>query len=118
MALEEIGGVETTSGISRLTTEFLFWHITSETDFSAATPEVAFMVNNTTKPTELDWNAATMVKNPDNIAQDSIRLLVGPGVGGVDLTPADTNAVTYSVWIRLTTVDEKFVRRAGTLLVR
>jgi len=117
MALEEIGGVESTSGISRLTTEYLYWHITSDSSFSAATAEVAFMPQNTTKPQEVDWNTATMTTNPDNVSQESIQLLVGPQ-GGVDLTPGTENAVTYSVWVRLTTGTERFVRRAGTLLVR
>lgn len=118
MALEEIGGVEATSGISRLTTEYLYWHITSDDDFSLDTAEVAFMPSNTTKPAEIDWNPATIVANPDDATQDSVRLLVGPDTGGIDLSPETSSAVTYSVWVRITTASERFVRRAGTLLVR
>lgn len=117
MALEEIGGAEPTSGISRLTTEYLYWHMTTEQDFSGDTAEVAFMPQSTTKPGVSDWTAADIVTNPDDGAQNSVRLLVGPG-GAKDLTPVGDTAVTYSVWIRITTVSETFVRRAGTLLVR
>lgn len=116
MALQEVGGTEVTSGISRLTTEYLYWLITSDEDFSADTAEVAFMESNTVKPGIGDWNAADIVPNPDVPTQDSVRLLVGPS-GGVDLTPPQDNTI-YSVWIRITTVSETFVRRAGTLLVR
>lgn len=117
MALEEIGGVETTSGISRLTTEYLYWHLTSDNDFSGDTASVAFMASGSTKPGGSDWTVADIVPNPDDSAQDSVRLLVGPD-GEKDLTPGGDSATTYNVWIKLTTVSETFVRRAGTLLVR
>lgn len=116
MALQEVGGTESTSGISRLTTEYLFWLIDSDEDFTTDTAEVAFMAGSDIKPATEDWNAASIVPNPDNETQLSVRLLVGPS-GGVDLTPVENNT-TYSVWIRITTASETFVRRAGTLLVR
>lgn len=116
MALEEIGGTETTSGISRLTTEYLFWLIESDEDFTNDTGSVAFMAGSDVKPTVTDWNPADIVPNPDDPAQLSVRLLVGPD-GGVDLTPETSNTV-YSVWVKVVTASETFVRRAGTLLVR
>lgn len=116
MALQEVGGTETTSGISRLTTEYLFWLVDSDEDFSTDAAQVAFMAGTDIKPAVNDWNPADIVPNPDNAAQTSVRLLVGPA-GGIDLTPETSNTV-YSVWIKITTASETFVRRAGTLLVR
>jgi hypothetical protein len=117
MALQQVGGTEQKSGVSRLTSEYLYWIITSDDDFSAATAEVAFLPNSAdTKPEVGDWSVADIVANPDNSEQSAVRLLVGPN--GKDLTPQTTGPVTYRVWIKIDTQSEQFVRSAGTLLVR
>lgn len=117
MALQQIGGVEAKSGISRLTTEYLYWRIDTEDDFSNDTASVAFLPDAEGKPDAGDWSIAEIVVDPDDATYSAVRLLVGPD-GGENLTPVDTNSVTYRVWIKIETGTETFVRTAGTLLVR
>lgn len=118
MALEVVGGFEAKDGISRLTTEYLYWPLTTDDDFSAATASAAFLETNTSKPGSADWVTAEVVTNPDDVTSQAVRLLVGPELTGYDLTPATSDTLTYYVWVKLATSTEVIVRRAGTLQVR
>jgi hypothetical protein len=128
MALENIGGTEATSGISRKTTEYLYWVFTEAPDLAGTTTYVAFVEGQNDKPEGIaastpaalgEWITAPVVENPDNAAQDALRLLVGPGPGAdITLTPGGTTPVTYRVWARIDIGDEQIVRRMGTLTVR
>jgi hypothetical protein len=117
MALQQVGGVETKTGISRLTREYLYWRITSNNNVQSASAEVAFVSTVDGRPAENDWTPATIVADPDDATKSAIRLLVGPG-GVIDLSPPTDVELTYRVWIRITIGTEQIVRRVGTLLVR
>jgi hypothetical protein len=117
MALQQVGGAESKSGISRLTREYLYWRIQSNNDLSGAAASVAFVIDDTGRPTTENWTAADIVPDPDDGTKFAIRLLVGPNTDR-DLTPVSTDAVTYRVWIKLEIGSESIVRRVGTLLVR
>jgi hypothetical protein len=117
MALQVVGGTEATSGISRLTKEYLYWIITSVNDLSGTTASMAFMEDAVTRPAPADWVDADIVDNPDNAAQKAIRILIGPG-GDKELTPPTDATITYRAWVKLDTAVESIVRQAGTLIVR
>jgi hypothetical protein len=116
MALQVVGGAEPTSGISRLTEEFLYWIITTQSDIEGSDVYLAFMGSDQGKPGPADWNQGELVPNPDNPNQRAIKLKIG--ASGVDLTPPTAASVTYRVWARIETAVENIVRRAGTLTVR
>lgn len=116
MALQNIGGSTEKSGISRLTTEYIYWNITSEADLGSASAQVAFTTEG--KPAGGDWNSAEIVSTPGASEQNSVRILVGPDYDGVDLDPTTTEPQTYDVWVKIDTGSEAIVRRAGTLKVR
>lgn len=114
MALDKVDA----RGISRLSTENLYWPIVSDEDFSDADAYVAFVVGDE-HPSPGDWVDASVVENPDDAEQQAVELLVGPG--GEDLSPDDQNMSVYSVWVRLDTgipTQQDFVRQAGRLAVR
>lgn len=117
MALEVVGGTEEKSGISRLTTEYLYWPIVSDDDLSGAVASVAFKTG-TGKPAAGEFETAAVVPNPDDGTQDAVRCLVGPELTGVDLTPDTADSTTYRVWVKLETGSENIVRLAGNLVVR
>lgn len=124
MALEQVGGVEQKSGISRLTLEHLFWKVESDNDLTSATAAVAFAPNTAlAKPVAQDFVVAEIVPDPDDPLANAVRLLVGPA-GDKDLTPATDDPVTYRVWVRINilgagdVVQQSIVRSVGTLLVR
>ena len=117
MALKVIGGTEEKSGISRLTTEYIYWPIISDDDFLGTTASVAFKTG-TGKPAPGDFNSAEVVPNPDDPTGQAVRCLVGPELTGVDLSPATAEPATYRVWVRLATGSENIVRLAGNLVVR
>lgn len=116
MALDKVDA----RGISRLSTEYLYWPIVSDEDFSDANAYVAFVVGDEhPEPVESPWVPASIVENPDDAEQQAVELLVGPD--GEDLSPADQNMVVYRVWVRLDTgieTQQDFVRQAGRLAVR
>lgn len=127
MALEQVGGAEQKSGISRLTLEHLYWKVLSNNNLTNAEAEVAFMPNTvTTKPGAADFSPAMIVADPDNEGAKAVRLLVGPG-GDEDLTPETDDPATYRVWVRINiwndiitkdTLEQSIVRNVGTLVVR
>ena len=117
MALETVGGASPQDGISRLTTEYIYWKIVSDTDFVGAAVYVAFKEESGDKPSEQDWNSGDLLEHPDDPESDAIRILVGPD-GGVDLTPETSAPKTYRVWLRIDTQEENIIRSAGTLKVR
>lgn len=119
MALQQVGGTEEKTGISRLTTEYLYWIIESSNSFTepADTPYIAFIDADGGKPQTSDWNQASFETSPDDPEKLSIRLLVGPE-GGKDLTPTGSLPLTYKVWARIDTASENFVRLVGNLTVR
>ena len=127
MALEQIGGAEQKSGISRLTLEHLYWRVLSNNNLSNAEAEVALTPNSvTTKPAAEAFTTAEIVTDPDNEAQKAVRLLVGPG-GDKTLTPSTDEPETYRVWIRINiwdsiteknNLEQSIVRSVGTLVVR
>ena len=117
MALETVGGTSPQDGISRLTTEYIYWKIVSDENFSSADAYVAFKEESGDKPSEQDWEAAEILEHPDDPENDAIRVLVGAD-GGVDLTPETASPQTYRVWLRIDTLEENIVRSAGTLKVR
>lgn len=139
MELEQVGGIKSKTGISRLTTEYLYWHIDSDYDFSSALAHIAFVENTRNSMPSLykepaveesgeesgesgeesdQWYEASIVQRPDGEDGWSVQALIGPA-GGIDLSPDGENPLVYKVWIRLETNDgQAFVRLAGSLAVR
>jgi hypothetical protein len=118
MALQVVGGATTKTGISRLTTEYLYFGITSNNDMTNATAEVAFKVAGVGKPEASDWYPAEVVQTPGSLTQNSLRILVGPDGSAVNLTPPTSSEATYDVWARISRGVERIVRPMGTLKVR
>ena len=114
MALEQVGGTEARSGISRLTTEYIYWPILSGDGLDGTNTSIGFAAGQG-EPTI--WNPAEVVPNPDDPAQNVIRLLVGPD-GGVDLSPDEGQSKTHRVWVKINFGAESIVRFIGTLVVR
>jgi len=94
--------------ISTLTTEYLFWVITSPDNLVGNTCEVAFVEGSET-PSAGDWNNADVVEKTEGQAA---RILVGPEGGELILSPGQ-----YNVWIKITDNPEVPVRRVPTVLV-
>jgi hypothetical protein len=118
MALQVVGGAAAKTGISRLTTEYLYFGILSNNNFDGATVEVAFKVAGSGKPQSADWTQAEIVPTPGNASQNSIRVFVGPDGGGVDLTPSGDSEANYEIYARISRGAERIVRPLGTLRVR
>lgn len=118
MPLQVVGGTTPKSGISRLTTEFLYWTLTTSIDLSDANAEIAFIDDEQTKPSSQDWYVADIMPTPGDEDTPAVRILVGPENGDADLTPPTSEQVVYYVWVKIIKDVETIVRRAGTLLVR
>ena len=101
--------------ISRLTTEYLFWDITTPNDLSSSTVELAFMDSPNNIPESSDWLSADLIDAP---AEPKIRKLVGPENDGHDLTPSSSNEEDYQVWAKVIDNPEVPVRRLGVVTVQ
>ncbi len=98
-------------GISKLTTEYLYWEIDTATNLDDVTSEVAFIdESNGGEPLDEDWVTAELVDHPLDPDHKAVRLLVGPWDGS-NGSPYELESGDYTVWIRLTTDTERIVRR-------
>jgi len=119
MALQIVGGKISKEGMSRLTTEYVYWPIVTDTTIDeSVTAELAFVDDSKIKPSTGDWTGAEIVVNPDDVQQNALRLLIGPEGGDKDLTPSTQGDMVYHVWVRISSGEERIVRRAGTLKIR
>jgi hypothetical protein len=91
--------------ISSLSKEYVYSWVEGAT--GGETVEVAFI--QAAKPTAPDWKAAAW----DNItpAGADARILIGPGTTAVLVDG------TYQMWVRVTTVAEEPVLRAGPVVI-
>lgn len=119
MALETVGGPVSKTGMSRLTTEHVYFPITTDDDLTGFTVSLAFKDQSTAlKPEIADWVVGTLVASPDDPVVQTIRILIGPDLTGHNLTPPTAESVTYAVWVKIETGSEIIVRPAGTLAIR
>jgi len=118
MSLQLVGGTLTTEGVSRLTTEHIYFPVTTSDSLTGYSTFVAFMDSVDLRPTLSDWNPSSVVNNPDDVSNQAIRILIGPELSGVDLTPITSAEKTYHVFVKIETPNESIIRRAGVLKVR
>lgn len=118
MSLETVGGPVSTEGLSRLTTEHIYFPITTVESLAGVTASVAFITTQDGEPLPADWVAASIVNLPySDPVTEAVRILVGPDLTGHDLTPASAADQIYYCWVKLETGSEIIVRTAGTLTV-
>ena len=117
--LTPVGVSGSQSGMSRLTTEYVYWPFQGDNAiFTEADAQVSFRSSGDIKPGEEDWFEASIIEYPDDATLLAVRALIGPKNGGVDLTPDTAESVNYYVWVKIITSNEEIVRRAGTLMIR
>jgi hypothetical protein len=120
MSLQVVGGPAAKSGMSRLTTEHIYFPIKTDQSLDGVSVSLAFLPSSEAKPATEDWVSSDLVDTPGAPTDTpmSIRLLVGPELSAHTLTPASPSGQTYHCWAKLTTGSEVVVRRAGTLMIR